>query len=1589
MICSREFDSNLFFLRAEKTRQHSFKREKNVRSASKFFLPQSLFFAFSSSNNRTTKQVLQTHFKSEQKEVKRDLTYSGVWKKKSNEREKRKGHIFTNPKFFKLKKGKEKKKQNSSKHFARVFLSRRRGKTRTLKTQKLARYYCEKKATMKGEFELPTNFASLLEKDDAFLGEEEKKNNGRRENSYRIERERDFELDESNESVERVCFELTENEPTRVLDQEIFEDVYHLVQNFRSLPTMSRVRVLDSLCANLSVLSASITALCVGNASDEEEEEMAPLRSALKAYSFFLAEVMHTSEEEAKETQAMGIVEKQVGGAKKKSNLAKKGQLVEWKWDEQRERATHVMNGALDVDLYRVFRPKPVDQAFCRLFINVATASLENPTSLKSKVTKRATFQMVGSVASKWGALDDVVTALLHVLNKHDHLSTAIADLCGDAADRYDDARLAAAILREVGGVDPREYKRRQLTDAAGVRNVGNFLEEIANRMPKTTMRNVSLLIAHLDGDAYSLRSAVVSVLGRLLIAHKDVGAVNEATVVDQSAPLLRAKQGFLDALVERVHDVSAFTRARVLNTWAQMAEQKAIPLSHWLIVCDLAIGRLNDKGGLVRKAAMNLIGTMLGFNPFAPELPTAAFAESLREYEAKLKEMEPTPEPEEEEEGEEKKTPERLEGIDEDGEEEEGNVGDSDNVDAKGTDGEEEEKEEAEEDAAPAKTPAEKVPPQQPQEEDEHLAGGIEAVRTMVAALKTALGFSMQLAQSVPIFVALLSSTTATDCVEAARVLVKLKQFGVDNSTAAARSVLKLVFSQEPHVKQAAIEACDELYLASDGQGQGPRFAAVKLANLAGTSNLGELASLEVCLRELARDGRLSPDGAIVQALWVDAADTEKKFTRRAAALDALRMCKDDANETSAQILAKRADVVSQCLSDAMLAAGTEKIHSGRGAAILARSACAALAQCRPTEAGPFSLDSEVFVGLARVLHPKSPLSGKAWFPCAEQALLAVYALHPDPESWCAKLIKSHATATFGAKSTTTNSDDNNKEATEEGAEKDGGEEEEANVNDFSNVSGTALSRFLWMLGECAVRHLVFCERLARTVRRARIGRDRVAHAAAESAAQKDDNAATGEEAALAAALGQGAVAEDAALDNAREDAEKELLGFSKKNKKCFGGVIAAYAPIVVQLCGNEKVVKGASVVRGAAVAALSRLMALDMDFCETHLPLLFTRVKDERDVHARAAITVALGDLAFRFPNALEPWTEHLYGTKEWGNALRDPSSKVRQHSVTVLAHLVLNDMMKVKGHISAMARCLEDEDPRVSSVARLFFAELAKKHGNPIYNLLPDLLSRLSSDAEISEEAFERIMRRLCGFIDKEKQADALADKLVQRFPEASRAGSAKPARDISFCISQLKTSEKAFKKFTESWKMYEECLYDAKTTQNFQSMFAKMKRVAKSTEFKQFIDEFDAKMSEAHAEKAAAYNVSARAEGKEEVEVIRAESEEEEEEAEMQEGEEKKPVVEEEGGGKGEDVAPDAAPAEDETEQPVEKEKEVKVEEEEEEDDFSEDEDEEEEEEEEEENDENAGNVNVVEEEEVKPATKARASGRSSRSRATKA
>lgn len=75
-----------------------------------------------------------------------------------------------------------------------------------------------------------------------------------------------------------------------------------------------------------------------------------------------------------------------------------------------------------------------------------------------------------------------------------------------------------------------------------------------------------------------------------------------------------------------------------------------------------------------------------------------------------------------------------------------------------------------------------------------------------------------------------------------------------------------------------------------------------------------------------------------------------------------------------------------------------------------------------------------------------------------------------------------------------------------------------------------------------------------------------------------------------------------------------------------------------------------------------------------EANLQLLFTVVENAPSETVRSNCTISLGDLAVRFPNLLEPWTENMY------SRLHDPSVSVRTNAVLVLSHLILNDMMKV---------------------------------------------------------------------------------------------------------------------------------------------------------------------------------------------------------------------------------------------------------------------------------------------------------------------
>lgn len=180
-----------------------------------------------------------------------------------------------------------------------------------------------------------------------------------------------------------------------------------------------------------------------------------------------------------------------------------------------------------------------------------------------------------------------------------------------------------------------------------------------------------------------------------------------------------------------------------------------------------------------------------------------------------------------------------------------------------------------------------------------------------------------------------------------------------------------------------------------------------------------------------------------------------------------------------------------------------------------------------------------------------------------------------------------------------------------------------------------------------------------------------------------------------------------------------------------------------------------------------------------------------------------------------------------------LSDEVPSVRQTAVTVLTQLVLKDVLKVKGQVSEVAVLLIDPEPHITSLALNFFNELATKvrarpllrsrrqpetlrsfsipvlcrssQDNAIYNLLPDIISRLSDpERHMTTDDFNTIMksvasrllrenssveyilgqpsfvsssdawcvffRQLFSYITKERQTESLVEKLCQRFRTA---------------------------------------------------------------------------------------------------------------------------------------------------------------------------------------------------------------------------
>ena len=154
---------------------------------------------------------------------------------------------------------------------------------------------------------------------------------------------------------------------------------------------------------------------------------------------------------------------------------------------------------------------------------------------------------------------------------------------------------------------------------------------------------------------------------------------------------------------------------------------------------------------------------------------------------------------------------------------------------------------------------------------------------------------------------------------------------------------------------------------------------------------------------------------------------------------------------------------------------------------------------------------------------------------------------------------------------------------------------------------------------------------------------------------------------------------------------------------------------------------------LRAAAILSFSKFLCVSSSFCDQHHRLLFKILETSKDANIRSNVVIALGDVAVSFSTIFDENSNELY------KGLTDKDFVVKKNTLMVLTHLILNGMIKVKGQLGEMAKCVDDPEPRIADLAKLFFDELSTKD-NAIYNNLPDGMPPFTCSYETCIRHFE---------------------------------------------------------------------------------------------------------------------------------------------------------------------------------------------------------------------------------------------------------
>ncbi|KAM6418609.1 condensin complex subunit 1 [Pluvialis apricaria] len=1242
-----------------------------------------------------------------------------------------------------------------------------------------------------------------------------------------------------------------------------FDSLYSLLHHFQAVGTTVREDALELMMQVVSQHSKELSAI-LGDSGLIHADRTAHL-NALKMNCYLLTGLVDAFE---METYKNGLLEADPGG-KNKKNRAKSSQSS---WEEERELILQLLMQLLQLDLHQLWGGLTVEEEFVSLMTGSCYRILENSSIglQKYRATRETVTHLLAAALIHYDHMFSATLKITQMLQHFEHVAPVFAQAVSLWATEYGLKSLVGELLREIGQKCLQDLPR----DAPGIKGYATFITELAEQIPALVLSNMSVLVRHLDGESYTIRNAILAAMAEVLVQVLNGDQLEEAA--------RGTRDQFLNMLQAHVCDINSFVRSRVLQLFTRIVQCKALPLTQFQSVVSLAVGRLKDKSVVVVKNAIQLLAAFLSNNPFSCKLSCTDLAEPLKKEVQKLQEMRgrgrstagnfpsssfpfPGLTPEEEWEAmlpEVRTATQQLFQPLEEGEEEVLEV--EETVEStleqitgllrrlkyksaarltqkalchfqgkEPFNGLMEENEEAtilgvlkrlytgscpgENSEDPPRgngslNTEEVVPEEQPQTE-------LIKQEMLVQYLQDAYNFSMKITEAISLISKMMYENCVSVVQEAIEFFVTVSKFGVPQALLGVRRMLPLIWSKEPGIKEAVLNAYRQLYLSPSGDSERARAQGLvhSLSLIMVDASLGTIQCLEEIISEFVQKDEIKP--AVIQLLW-------ERFTEKS-------QCSSLERRAAVMLLGMMArgkpEIIGSNLDVLVTSGLSEKACEDYR---LAQEVCNAISKLsgnlKPAQGkdnAPFRLPQNhmLFGCLSETVSKGFAQPSSHWIPFMEAAVTLIYQLAEGAEEICAHILQVCSQQVL------------EKLQEADGQEADPGVSPSRVSDGASSLPTFLLMHLLSLVGQVALQQVAYLEvSVSAELRRRRILRDaKKDKRHSDSSTKKQRPRSTGDEATMEEELGLvGASADDAEAELIRSICETELLD----GKHLF----SAFVPLVLKICNNPGLYSD-SALSAAAALTLGKVCMISSEFCDSHLRLLFTMMEKSTLPGVRSNLIIAAGDLAIRFPNLVEPWTSHLYAR------LRDPCPSVRQTAGLVMTHLILKDMVKVKGQVSEMAILLIDPEEAIVGVAQNFFSELSNKD-NAIYNLLPDIISHLSDpNCSVEEESFHVIMRHLFSYITKDKQTESLVEKLCQRFRTARTE---RQYRDLSHCLTLLPLSERGLHKLQNNFDCFADKLQDPAVYNCFQTVLARFRRAGGKPETKALAEELEQKLAASH-------------------------------------------------------------------------------------------------------------------------------------------